>query len=124
MAFKQLVSKLFFNKSGTDVAVSDTEALPTRDDMNNAEFLEDQTAGIASEVLTFNFTQPVHMAFVYFSGVLDTEESRATSNTQIPSSSLGIVVPHEVPTVIPMTTDIVEVFTPAGGRVTVYGFYR
>jgi hypothetical protein len=127
---------------GTNKA-SNNNPVPVFDDYYSAEYLPDQTnTNPTSSVLTFSFSSPVQLVWVFMRGASINDEGRVTvgvdSGTtdgtpvpgvtdpvvQTPSQNTGTVLQDQTPTPITVVANSVKVFAPVGARVTVYGYRR
>jgi hypothetical protein len=93
-------------------------AVNSQDAYSAQEDLDDQAGN--GGVLTFTFTAPVQLVYVYARSSLGLSQARASTGT--PTDSRGMVCDDGVPTAIPVTTGVMRVFAPTGMTVSVSGF--
>lgn len=96
--------------------------LKVHDDYQTGEILADQVG--AGGVLTFTFSEPVHMLWINDIGATTTNVSRADPFGGTPNATTGITVPNGTPTPITVTTSSVKVYAPTGSTISVYGYRR
>lgn len=97
-----------------------TDELPVADDYGALEVLADQTG--AAAVLNFVFSASVNLVVVHAVGT--NQVARATTTAQVPTATLGVRCPDDVPTYMPVTTNQIDVYAPSGMDVTVWGYRR
>lgn len=81
--------------------------------LRDIEVLDDQ--GGSGSVLTFTFSQPQHLVYVYAKG----GTARALDG---PTATRGVPIEDGVAFPIPLYTEQVQVFAPTGCTVSVWGF--
>jgi hypothetical protein len=91
-----------------------------KDDYDDREILADQSG--AGVVLTFTFTQQVHMVMVTTRGT--DLVCRVDPKGGAPSASFGQPIFDGATGYFPLKTSAVKVFAPSGTTVTVMGLYR
>lgn len=89
-------------------------------DYTDGEVLAEQSG--ADGVLTFTFSETVHLAVVesFGSGLV----SRADPFGGTPTDTLGWPCRHEIPTFFPVGTAAVKVYAPTGTAINVIGYRR
>lgn len=102
------------------VAIEANEPLQARDQFLSGELLNRQMAS-SDQVLTFTFTTPVDLVYV-FSADHQNHLSSVDPFGGTPSETAGIPVLPGVPQSFPVRTSVIRVFEQQGGTVTVWGY--
>lgn len=96
------------------------DTVAARDIYTGGQTLADQTA--AGAALTFSFSDPVQLVYIFFKTTLGTGAGRADPFGGTATASQGIPVDDGVPLAIPVQTSAVSVFATLGATVSVWGF--
>jgi hypothetical protein len=105
-------------------AATESKQLPdghkVKDFFTQQEILTTQVAS-GSQRLTFTFTAPVHLAYVF---MIDQTPNTGnfTANGSIPTGSYGIPLMPGTPFSVPCLTTVIEVFCSSGAEVRVWGY--
>lgn len=108
------------SSASTPSFVQFPSAQAVRDAYTGGEVLPDQAGAGAS--LTFTFSSPVQLVYVFARSAAGGSISRADPFGGTPAASAGIPCDDGVPQAIPVTTSTVKVFAPSGVTVSVWGY--
>ena len=113
------VTPITIGTDGLLQQVQSGDSVLTQDEYASGQTLQDQTA--AGSVLTFTFSSPVQLVYVYGTSSGGTNLYRADPFGGTPSATQGIPCPDSVPTAIPIIATTVKVYG-VSGTVSVWGF--